>query len=127
MESAFEFSNVMAAASTPSFLIKILLNAGAVLLGAQLLSGITVKDFTRALIVTLVLALLNATLGAFLYFIATPIRWITLGLASWIIDAIIIWMAGSLLKGFEVKSIWSALGLAMIIALVNSIIGTMFA
>ena len=105
-----------------SLLLTILINALAVMLGAYLLSGVKIQDFTRAVILAVILALLNATLGAVLQFISTPITWITLGLFSLVIDAFIIKVADYFMKGFEVRSFGWAFLLALILAVVNSIV-----
>ncbi len=102
------------------FIITVLANTAAVWLGAQFLRGVEVTDFSRALIVGLVVALLNSTLGSFLYWISTPIRWITLGLFSFVLDALILMVADYFLKGLKIKDFWWALALAIVVALTNS-------
>lgn len=102
------------------FIITVLANTAAVWLGAQFLRGVEVTDFSRALIVGLVVALLNFTLGSFLYWISTPIRWITLGLFSFVLDALILMVADYFLKGLKIKDFWWALALAIVVALTNS-------
>ena len=109
-----------------AIIITILINALAVLLGAYLLSGVTIKSNVEAVIVAIVLALLNVTVGAVLDFLATPITWLTLGLFSLVIDAIIIKIADYFLKGFAVRSFGWAFLLAVIIAITNAILGTVF-
>jgi putative membrane protein len=103
------------------FILTILINAVAVWLGAQFLRGVQVTDFTRALIIGLVVALLNTTLGDFLDWITTPLRWITLGLFSIVVDAIILMIADYFLKGLKIQNFWWAVALAILVAVVNSI------
>jgi putative membrane protein len=77
------------------------------------------EDFTRALIVAFVLGILNATLGKFLYFITTPLRWITLGIFSLVVDAVVLMIAAHFLKGFNIKNFSWAFLLAIFVALAN--------
>ena len=93
-----------------------------VFLGDRFMSGINTDGFEKALIVAFVLALLNAPIGAAMDFITTPIRWLTLGLFNLVVDAFVILLAGKLIKGFSVNGFWSAVGLAVIIAVVNMIL-----
>lgn len=93
-----------------------------VFLGDRFMSGINTDGFEKALIVAFVLAILNATIGAAMDFITTPIRWLTFGLFSFVVDAIVILVAGKLVKGFSVSGFWSAVGLAVIIAIVNMVL-----
>lgn len=110
-------------ASVGTWIISILIN-GAVLMGAAyLLRGVTISDYTRALLLAVVLALLNSTLGAVLDFVSTPLRWLTLGLFSLVVDAIVIKIADYFMKGFEVKNFVWALVLAAVLAVFNAITG----
>jgi putative membrane protein len=108
------------------FIFTTLINAVAVWLGAQLLRGVKVDDFYRALVIGLVVALLNATLGSFLDWISTPVRWITLGFFSLVVDAIVLMIADYFLKGLTIKNFWWALALAIVVAVVNSVTHWMF-
>lgn len=108
------------------FLLTILINAVAVWAGARLLSGVEVTDFSRAVVIGLVVALLNATIGSFLYWISTPMRWITLGLVGLVVDALVLMIADWLLKGLKIKNFWYALALAVLISLCNSLFHWIF-
>lgn len=108
------------------FIITALVNAVAVWIGAHFLRGVTVTDFYRALIIGLVVVLLNATLGAFLDWISTPIRWITLGLFSLVVDAIVLMVADYFMKGLRIKNFWWAFALALIVAVANAVTRWLF-
>ena len=99
--------------------LKIILDAVALLIGAKILRGVEINSFGRALIVAVVVGLLNLTLGAVLNFVTTPIRWLTLGLFSFVVSAIIILIADRLLKGFEVKGFFWAIALAVIVSIIS--------
>ncbi len=103
------------------FILTIIINAVAIYAGAQFLRGVKVTDFSRAIIIGLVVALLNATLGGLLDWISTPIRWITLGLFSFVVDAIVLMVADYFLKGLTIKNFWWALALAIVVGVVNSL------
>lgn len=109
---------------TPRFglLLSWIINALVLMGAAYLLKGVQIQDFVRALIVAAVLAVLNMTLGAVLDFFTTPIRWITLGLFSLVVDAVVIMVADYFLKGFTVKGFGWALLLAVFMAIANSLL-----
>lgn len=102
-----------------SFLIQIILNALALLLGASLLRGVAIKGFGSAVLIAIVLALLNATLGAFMDFVSTPLRWLTLGLFAFIVDAIVILITARYMKNFKVNGFISAVYLAVALSIFN--------
>jgi len=100
-------------------IIGIILSAVAFVIGAKLMNSVEVKDFKSAILVAIVMALLNCTIGALINFFGTPINWLTLGLFSFVVSAILILIASKMLGGFHVRNFWSALGLAFIVSLVN--------
>lgn len=103
-------------------LIKIILNAAALFAAAYLMKGVTIKDFTRAVIIAVILSLLNATIGNFLDFITTPLRWITLGIFSFVVDAAVLLIAAHFMKGFEVKGFGTAFVLAIVLSIFNAVL-----
>ncbi|MEN0006065.1 MAG: phage holin family protein [Bacteroidota bacterium] len=105
-----------------NFLIKILLNALALFGAAYLMKGVDIKDFLQAILIAAVLAVLNATLGQVLDFVTMPIRILTLGLFSFVVDAIVLWVAASFFEGFKLKSFWTAVLLAVVLAIFNAVL-----
>lgn len=116
----------MSAFPQGAFITLCIVNVLGLFIGDALLRGVELEGIQRGLIVGLVLAILNVTLGAILDFLTTPVRWITLGLFAFIIDAIVIMLASRLMKGFAVSSFVSALGLAIVIALTNVLFDWVF-
>ncbi|MEK7256472.1 MAG: phage holin family protein [Bacteroidota bacterium] len=104
------------------FILIVLANSVALWLGAQFLRGIKVTDFPRAVITGLVVAVLNATLGKILSFISAPINWITFGLFSLVISAVVLMVADYFMKGLTIKNFWWALALAILVSAVNVVL-----
>ena len=102
-----------------SWLTIILVNAVALIISASLLDGVEIKGFFKAIWVAFILSILNATLGAFLKFIMTPINLLTLGFISLLVNAAMIKLASGLISGFHVRSFWRAALLSLVLALVN--------
>lgn len=101
------------------FITQTILNACALLLGASLLRGVEVKNFFSAVIVAVILALLNATLGAFMDLLSAPLRWITLGLFAFIVDAVVILITAHYMKNFKVDGFAPAVYLAVALSIFN--------
>ncbi len=93
-------------------LIRILITALLVMAIAYLMKGVVVEQFTTALIVAIVLALLNFFVKPILVLFTFPITVITLGLFLLVINAIIILLCDHFVDGFNVSSFWTALFLA---------------
>lgn len=82
-------------------LLRWVASALALLLVAYLLPGITVASWGAAFIGALVIGLVNALIGSVVKLITTPIRWITLGLFTLVINAVLFWFASELVTGFD--------------------------
>jgi putative membrane protein len=107
-------------------LVEWLLNALALLIVTYVVPGFAVEDFPTALVAVLVIGLLNITLGLFLRFITWPFNWLTLGLVYLVVDAIIIYLASKLVKGFRIKSFFTAFLGALVLAVVHFLFGLLW-
>jgi len=99
-----------------------LLNAVALLVVAYLLPGITVASFGSALIAALVLGLLNMLVKPLLVLLTLPITILTLGLFLIVLNALLFWFAGSILKGFQVNGFWWAVVGALLYSLISGLL-----
>lgn len=102
-----------------------MLNAVALLIVAYILPGINVASFGSALIAAVVLGLLNMLLKPVLQLLTLPLTIITLGLFLLVINALLFWLAGSLLKGFEVAGFWWAFIGAIVYSIVTSLLSNL--
>src|SRR5690606_24379358 len=103
-------------------ILKLLLNAFAVVVLAKLLSGVMVDSYLTAVIVAVVLAILNALIKPILVFLTFPITLVTLGLFLLVINGAIIWFAHKLIDGFSVSSFWWAVLFSLLLTILQSIL-----
>lgn len=96
-----------------------ILNAVALLVVAYVLPGIHVASFGSAMIAAVVLGLLNTLVKPVLTLLTLPITIVTLGLFLLVINALVFWMAGSILNGFQVDGFWWAVIGAIIYSVVS--------
>lgn len=99
-----------------------ILNAVALLVVAYILPGITVASFGSALIAALVLGLLNTLVKPLLIVLTLPITIVTLGLFLLVLNALVFWFVGSILKGFQVEGFWWAVIGAIVYSLVSGLL-----
>ena len=85
--------------------------------------GIHIDEFGTALTAAAVLGILNAVLKPILTLLSLPIVFLSLGLFLLVINAIILKLTSFLVSGFEVGGLWSAIGGALIISIINLLIG----
>ena len=96
-----------------------ILNAVALLIVAYILPGITVASFGSALVAAVVLGLLNTLVKPVLVVLTLPITVVTLGLFLLVINALVFWLAGSILQGFQVNGFWWAMLGAVVYTIVS--------
>jgi putative membrane protein len=101
--------------------------AVALLVGDQFLDGVFVGGFLPALAAAAVLGLVNVTVKPILWLLTLPINLLTLGLFTFVINALMIGLVAWLVPAFNVRSLMSALGLAIIVAIVHAVALSLFA
>lgn len=106
-------------------LLRWLLNALALLLVAVLVPGVTVDGFYAALIVALVLGIVNALVRPILIFLTLPINVLTLGLFTFVINALLFWFVSTVVKGFHVSGFAAAFWGALVLWAVSWITNVM--
>lgn len=108
------------------FLIRLILNAAAlwmtVYLGQKLGFQLALSSAASALVAVIVLALINATLGLVIKIATLPLRCLTLGLLTLVINALMFWLAGSLKIGFTVGNFTAGLFGSLAYSLISGLL-----
>lgn len=91
----------------------------AILLASYLLDGIHVSGFFSALGAAAILGILNAFFRPIALILTLPINVLTLGLFTFVINAVMLKMASGVIGGFYVVGFWPAVFGALIISLVS--------
>ena len=103
-----------------SLITRLIISSLAVFVAGWLLPGVQIDNFTSAIGIAIVLALLNSTLKPLLILITIPITIFSLGLFLLIINAIIIGIADQWIDGLHVKSTWTAILFSFLISTMSS-------
>ncbi|AEM70957.1 membrane protein of unknown function [Allomuricauda ruestringensis DSM 13258] len=103
-------------------ILRLLLNALAVVILSYVLPGVGVDSMMTAIIVAVVLSLLNFLVKPILIILTLPITILTLGLFLLVINAIIILLAANLIDGFHVTSFWWAILFSLLLAFLQAIL-----
>ncbi len=97
-------------------------SAVAVMAFAYILPGVEVRNWFVALVVAVVLGLINAILRPILLILTLPVNILTLGLLTFVIDALLVMLAARLIDGFTVTAFWWALLFALLMGIVNTLL-----
>jgi putative membrane protein len=105
-----------------ALLVQWLLYAIALMVVSRIVPGFAVQGLWPALIASLVIGLLNATVGFFLKIVTFPLTILTLGLFLLVINALMILLASSIVRGFHVRGFVPAFWGAVVMALLGMLI-----
>ena len=97
----------------------------AILLAAYFIEGIRVGSFLAAFLAAAVLGILNTLLRPVLILLTLPLNILTLGLFTFVINALLLKMTSGVIPGFDVAGFWPAVFGALIISIVNWLLGTL--
>ena len=103
-------------------ILRLLLNAIAVVILSYVLPGVGVDSMLTAIIVAVVLSILNFLVKPILVIFTLPITILTLGLFLLVINAIIILLAANLIDGFYVTSFWWAIIFSLLLSFLQAIL-----
>jgi putative membrane protein len=107
------------------FLLRLILNAVAIIVAAYLIPGISVASPGAALVAALVLAIVNAIVRPVLLLLTLPLTILTLGLFIFVINAICLALVAWLVPGFGVSGFGAALLGALVISLVSWLLSSL--
>ena len=105
-----------------TLILRWLLNALALIAVAYLYPGVQVESFFAALIAALVLGLVNAIIRPLVIILTLPINLLTLGLFTFVINALLFWFVAEIIKGFSVTGFVAALIGSLLYSLITLVI-----
>jgi len=103
----------------PGILIRWLTTTAAIVATAYLLDGIRVSGFFSAVFAAAVLGILNAVLRPIALLLTLPINILSLGLFTFIINALMLKMASGIIPGFGVYGFWTAIFGSLLISIIS--------
>ena len=100
-------------------LLDLLVRTLAVLITAYLIPGVVIDNLITAVTAVIVLGLLNILIKPVIIILTLPVNILTLGLFTFIINALIVVLASWLINGFTINSFWSGMLFSIVLSLVN--------
>jgi len=91
----------------------------AIILSAYLLDGIRISGFLSAFFAAAILGILNAFFRPIALLLTLPINILSLGLFTFIINALMLKLASGLIPGFDVYGFWTAIFGSLIISIIS--------
>lgn len=96
----------------------------AIMVTSYMLDGIRVSGFFSALLAAAILGVLNTLFRPVLIILTLPINILSLGLFTFVINAMLLMMVSGVISGFMIKDFWSALWGSLLISLVSALLSS---
>ena len=108
----------------PGILIRWLTTTAAIVATSYLLDGIQVSGFFPAIFAAAMLGILNAFFRPIALLLTLPINILSLGLFTFIINALMLKMASGVIPGFGVYGFWTAIFGSLLISVISWLLNT---
>ena len=108
----------------PGILIRWLTTTAAIVATAYLLDGIQISGFFSAVFAAAMLGFLNAFFRQIALLLTLPINILSLGLFTFIINALMLKMASGVIPGFDVYGFWTAIFGSFLISIISWLLNT---
>ena len=100
-------------------IIKLLINALAFYVTAYLVPGFTINGWQSLIIISIVWGILNLFLKPILILLTLPINLVTLGLFTFVINALILMLMSQIIPDFKLSGFGAALLGSIVLSLVS--------
>lgn len=99
-----------------------IINALALYVVSKILPGIALVDFWSAMVAVVVIGLVNALVKPLFLLLTLPLNLLTLGLFTFIINALMLWLASNFTPGFKVDGFGTALLGSILLSVVSTLL-----
>ena len=101
-------------------IVNLIVSAIAVLISAYILPGVKVDGFLTAVVVAVVLGVVNMFIKPVLLLLTLPLNILTLGLFTFVINAVLVLLVSNIVPGFKVEGFLYALLFSLVLSVVSS-------
>ncbi len=102
-------------------IVKILINAAALMFTAGIIDGIYIDGWGAAIVAAIILGIINAVLRPFLLLFTLPLNVMTFGLLTFVINGMMLKLMSSVVGGFEIMGLWPAIVGSIILSVVSTV------
>lgn len=106
-------------------LVNLIVSAIAVVISAYILPGVMVDGVLTAIVVAVVLGAVNMFIRPVLIILTLPFNIVTLGLFTFVINALLVLLVSNLVPGFKVSGFWYALLFSLVLSIISSFLSSL--
>lgn len=105
-------------------ILALLINAIALIFTAYIVPGFVVEDFTSSLLAAIVLGVVNTFIKPVLSFITAPLTIVTLGLFTFVVNAIVLFIVSAVVPGLKIEGWLPAILGAIVLSIISTILNS---
>lgn len=106
----------------PRWVFRWLVNALALLAAAALLTGVRIEGVLAGIVAAALLGIINVSIRPVLILVTLPINILTLGLFTFVVNALMLMLVAWLVPGFEIDGFWWSVLAALVLSVVNGLV-----
>lgn len=106
----------------PRWVFRWLVNALALLVAAALLTGVRIEGVLAGIVAAALLGIINVSIRPVLILVTLPINILTLGLFTFVVNALMLMLVAWLVPGFEIDGFWWSVLAALVLSIVNGLV-----
>lgn len=103
----------------------LLINTLSVFVASYILPGVSVDAYLTAFIVAIILGVLNTVIKPIVILLTLPLTILTLGLFTFVLNALFVLVTDVLVSGFAVENFWWALLFSLVLSIVSSFLNNL--
>lgn len=104
------------------FVWRTIINALALLAVSTLMQSVVVANVFSAFIAALVLGVLNAVIRPVLLLLSLPFNIMTLGLFTFVINGLVLWMVNIFVAGFSTSGFFTTIAAAFLLSIISGLL-----
>lgn len=101
-------------------IISVLLNALALIITAYIVPGFHLEAPQAAILAAIVLGVLNTFIKPLLLFLTFPINLMTLGLFTFVVNAVVLWLTDAIVGGLRIENFLMTILGAIVLSVVST-------
>lgn len=105
----------------PHWMVRWIINVIVIIVAAYIIPGFDVT-ILGAIVGSILLGLVNATIRPVILLVTLPLNILTLGLFTLVVNGLMLWLVSSIIKGFTVQSFGAAFMGALLITVISAVI-----
>lgn len=104
-------------------LLRLAINVFALFVVAYLVPGFVLESLWAAVVAAIIIGVVNTFIRPLVQLIALPLTLLTFGLAAFLVNVLMLWLAAYLVPGFAISSFMTAIIASLLLSVISWFLG----